>query len=97
MSKITNSARGQLCTVRIPQVCNGNPETTVLAHLSGVRFKHGMGKKCNDLHAAYSCSSCHDAIDGRVKTQFTKDELMLWHLQGVIETQIILIEKELLW
>ena len=34
MSKYTKSARGQACTVRSP-VCNGNPETVVLAHLNG--------------------------------------------------------------
>lgn len=92
MTKITESARGQACTIRIPQICNGNRETTVLAHLSGIRFKHGIGQKVNDIHGAYACSSCHDAVDGRVKTEHGKTELSLWHLQGVIETQIILID-----
>ena len=31
--KIRNSARGQDCALRIPGVCNFNPETTVLAHV----------------------------------------------------------------
>ena len=96
MSKITQSAKGENCTVRIIGCCNGNPETTVLAHLSGIRYKHGTGQKVNDLHGAYCCSSCHDAIDGRVRTSYSKDELKLFHLEGVIETQLRLIEKGLL-
>jgi len=96
MSKITASARGQDCTVRIAGYCNSNSETVVLAHLSGIRYGHGTGKKVNDLHGAYCCSSCHDALDGRVRTNHSKDELKLWHLEGVIETQLKLIEKGLL-
>ncbi|BBI46989.1 hypothetical protein KPSA1B_105772 [Pseudomonas syringae pv. actinidiae] len=33
--KLRASAKGQDCTVRIPAICNYNPETTVLAHLPG--------------------------------------------------------------
>ena len=61
MSKITESARGEECQVRIPGVCNHNPETTVFAHLGG----GGMGAKQPDCEGAYSCSSCHDVVDGR--------------------------------
>jgi hypothetical protein len=96
MSAITKSAQGENCTVRIIGYCNGNPETTVLAHLSGIRYGHGTGQKVNDLHGAYCCSGCHDAIDGRVRTNYTRDELKLSHLEGVIETQLKLIEKGLL-
>jgi hypothetical protein len=96
MSKITQSARGQDCTVRLIG-CNNNSETTVLAHLNGIRFKHGMGKKVNDIHGAWCCSNCHDLLDGRCKTNYyTKQELRLAHLEAVIETQIKLIEKGLI-
>lgn len=96
VSAITKSARGENCTVRIIGYCNSNPETTVLAHISGVRFGHGVGRKVNDIHGAYCCSSCHDALDGRVRTNHTRGQLKLWHLEGVIETQIKLIEKGLM-
>jgi hypothetical protein len=99
MSKITESARGQTCKVRIPMVCNGNNETVVSAHLSGIRFGHGIGKKVLDIHAADCCSSCHDAIDGRsayANLGYTKRDLQLLHLQGVIETQLRLIDEGLL-
>jgi len=96
LSKITKSARGEDCTVRIPGVCNFDQETTVLAHINGVRFGHGVARKANDKHAAYTCSACHDAIDGRVRTEYTTDELRLMHYEGVIETQMKLIEKGLM-
>lgn len=96
MSKIRESAKDEMCTVRIPGVCNFNPETTVLAHISGVRFGHGVGKKSRDIHGAYCCSDCHDVLDGRVKTGIDRDYLDLWHLQAVIETQIKLLQKGLI-
>ncbi len=33
MADLRKAARGRECQVRIPGVCNGNPETTVLAHI----------------------------------------------------------------
>lgn len=61
--KLRDSARGQECTFRIVGVCNGNPETTILCHLPDE--SHGMAKKSDDFCAAFGCSSCHDAVDGR--------------------------------
>lgn len=95
MTAITASAIGESCTVRIPNICNHNVNTVVAAHLSGVRFGHGFGQKVSDLHVAYCCSACHDALDGRTKTEYTKDELKLFHLEAVIETQIKLVKKGL--
>jgi len=92
MSKIRESARGEHCTVRLP-CCNSNTETTVLAHINGIRFKHGTGKKVNDLLGAYCCSSCHDVLDGRVKHNFERDYLKLAHYEGVMETIMKLSEK----
>jgi len=92
MSKIRQSAREEECTVRIIGICNHDPQTTVLAHLGGA----GWGRKQNDIHGAYCCSSCHDAVDGRRKTEYDKDSLKLWHLEGVIRTQTILLEKGLI-
>ena len=66
MSKIRKSARGQECQVRLPGICNGNPETTVLAHyrMAGMC---GMGIKPPDFMGAYACSACHDEIDRRTR------------------------------
>lgn len=96
MSKITESAKGEDCTIRMPRVCNHNSETVVLAHINGVRFGHGVAQKVNDFHGAYACSNCHDAVDGRLKTHFSKEQVKLMHLEGVIETQMKLKQKGLM-
>ena len=62
--KARRSARGEECTFQIVGVCNFNEETVVLCHLPDET--KGMGKKSDDISAAYGCSSCHDVIDGRV-------------------------------
>lgn len=81
--KLRNSARGQDCNIRIPGVCNFNPETTVLCHVG----KSGMGQKPNDYHATFGCSACHDAIDGRSKTDWHKEELEAMANDGMKRTQ----------
>lgn len=93
MSKQTKSAKGKQCTIRMPFVCNFDDATTVLAHLNGIRFGHGVGNKVSDIHGAYSCSACHDAVDGRVTSAYSKIELEHMHLQGVIETQLIMLAE----
>ncbi|HHQ4306214.1 TPA: DUF1364 domain-containing protein [Serratia fonticola] len=82
---LRKAAKGRECTIRVPGVCNFNSETSVLTHyrLAGLC---GMGIKPNDLVAAIGCSSCHDAVDGRVKTEFTREELKLMHAEGVFRT-----------
>lgn len=91
-SKITKSARGEECQVRIPGVCNFNSETTIFAHLNG----GGMGFKQNDIHGAYCCSNCHDVVDLRVKSDYTLNEITIWFYEAVVRTQIILLEKGLI-
>ena len=91
MSKIRRSARGEDCTLRL-EVCNGDSETTVLAHIGHNR---GMGIKCADYFSVYSCSACHDVIDGRVKAKYFYD-LPLEKLRALEETQGILFSKGLL-
>lgn len=83
MSRLRKLARGQACMVRIPGVCNGNDETTVLAHLNG----GGMGMKRHDLHGAWACSDCHSWLDAGYAKNHSRDERDLEHLRGVIRTQ----------
>lgn len=97
MSAITKSAQGENCCIRVPGYCNGNPETTVLAHINGVRFGHGTGQKVAwDGLAAYACSDCHDVVDGRQRSNYSRAELKLMHYEGVFETMLILIKKGLM-
>lgn len=94
-NRITKAARGRDCQVRIPGICNGNPETTVLAHyrLAGT---NGMGCKPNDLQGAWACSDCHDAIDVRSGSEFSIQELRLMHAEGCFRTLDILIREGLI-
>ena len=82
MSKITASANGQECTVRIPGVCTGNSETVVWAHANGSAAGKGIGMKSPDLLGAYACQACHDCYDRRTplpKGECREDiELAFW-------------------
>ena len=95
MSKIRESAKGQNCTVRLVGICNHNPETVVLAHYR-MAGTCGMGMKPSDIQAAYACDICHSAVDGRLKTDLSRDELQTAFAEGVMRTQQILIKQGLL-
>lgn len=71
--------------VRLPGVCNHDPETTVLAHyrLAGTC---GTGIKPNDEQAAWACSACHDECDRRTR-HLDADYVRLCHAEGVMRTQ----------
>ena len=70
MSKLRKSARGQMCTVRIPFVCNHDSRTTVLAHVGSF----GSAKRNHDDVAVYACSDCHAAIDMRDNNYFLSND-----------------------
>ena len=95
MSKIRKSARGQQCQIRLAGICNHNPETVVLAHYR-MAGTCGIGMKPSDIQAAYACSRCHDASDGRLKTDLSPDEIQTAFAEGVMRTQQILIKQGLL-
>lgn len=91
--KLTTLARGQGCTVRGP-TCNGNRETTVSAHFRSHRLGAGIGIKPPDLFCAFSCSSCHDWIDGRTNVAgLTREDARHYHVLGVMETQKWLLDN----
>jgi hypothetical protein len=95
VSKLTQSARGQQCQIRIPGWCNHNPETTVLAHAGGSAAGKGIGMKANDLLSAYACSTCHDIYDRRQPVDIPRVEVDLMFHQGHMRTLRIFIEKGL--
>jgi len=73
--RLLNQTRGRHCTIRIPGVCNGNPETVVAAHSNQLQHGKGMGIKAHDCYAAWACSSCHAQIDqGNKLSRQEKDE-----------------------
>jgi hypothetical protein len=79
---IRRSAQGQACTLRL-ECCNGNRETTVLAHIRGAAWC-GTGLKPHDLLSLYACSSCHDAMDGRAKDECTADDILRAHCETLL-------------
>ena len=92
-SKYTRAARGQPCLVRIPSICNHNPETTVFAHLNG----GGMGAKHRDIFGAFACSDCHQWLDsGYVQEDTARWARDAMHYEGMVRTQNWLIEHGIL-
>lgn len=81
--------------VRLPDICNHNPETTVLAHIRMAGLS-GMGIKADDLLGAWACSSCHDAIDRRSHTDLDRDYVRLAHLEGMARTIAQLRKEDLI-
>lgn len=95
MTDLRKLARGKDCMVRLPGICNGNPETTVLAHLrmAGVT---GMGIKAPDVLGAWCCSSCHDAVDRRSEKDLEREYLRLAFCEGIMRTQAKLVAEGVL-
>lgn len=93
--KITKSARGESCTLRIQGVCNYSNETTVFAHIEGNK---GTGSKNHDLFGVYCCSSCHDWLDGRNNNGIGHRSMggYMAKLRALQETQIKLYNKGLI-
>ena len=90
MSKLTKSAEGKVCQLRL-EGCLPGTETVVAAHLGG----GGMAAKVSDLHIMYACMNCHDLFDGRkqAKPPYEKEWLELQGHRAVICTQKIMIRE----
>ena len=89
LRRIREFAKGRPCQFRVPGICNGNPETSVWAHVprGGIA---GMGQKAPDICGGIACSDCHDYIDGRSSrlpaTECHRDTLIL---DGVLRSQAL--------
>lgn len=59
----TEVARGMPCCLNVPDVCNGNPETSVWCHSNSAEDGKGMSAKADDFAGAIGCSDCHRWID----------------------------------
>lgn len=92
---LRKEAKGRECQVRIPNVCNGNSETVVLAHLNNKRlFGVGVGQKVPDIFGAWACSACHAAVDESLYTTQCYDALRLLHYERVFRTMNILLKED---
>lgn len=83
--QLLDLARDRHCTVGSP-ICNRNPETTVTAH--NPFGDRGTGTKCSDADSCWSCSACHDFLDGRVRVDgFGPDDRRFYFQRGKTLTQ----------
>lgn len=101
IQKIRDSARGQECTINSPW-CNYNPETVVFAHY-GEPGEKGTALKPDDTSGAYSCSRCHDWLDGRAyqgnshQERVEDEDRKEWYwFRGMRRTWRLLIENGVL-
>jgi hypothetical protein len=87
MSKITESARDEQCSLRVSNECQDG-ETVVLCHLNS--NYRGVGIKSPDIFGVYGCYSCHQLLD-KGEVDYSDQ------LRGLQETQMKLVEKGLLY
>lgn len=99
--KITRSANGEACTMRIPGVCqyvkNGDTSTTVFCHISVFSPIKGTGNKTHDIHGYYACHACHQWQEfGYKEAGRSKTQVLVEMFRAMIETQHLLIQKNLI-
>lgn len=94
MSKLRKFAKGEQCTLQIHPYCNGDSDTSVLCHLPS--DGQGLAIKSPDWWSAVGCSTCHDVIDGRLKTDLDDSEVKACMIRGLYRTHLLFIEKGLL-
>lgn len=90
---LRKEAKGRQCQVRLPSICNYNPETVTLHHIKMAGLT-GTGMKANDLLGTWICSECHRAVHHTLKTDLSRDEIRVYELEGVMRTINTLIEEE---
>jgi hypothetical protein len=93
--KYLAAAKGQPCSLRIVGVCNGDPETTVPAHILD---RHaGRGIKASDISVADACSSCHAKFDGQAGEPLSHEDWLFYALRGLQETLENRIERGIIF
>lgn len=92
MSKITSSANGKRCQIRLPGVCTDSTNV-VWCHAIGQAAGKGIGMKVPDLLGAYGCEECHSVVDRRkFVNHLTRMEIEHAFYEGVMRSQRILID-----
>lgn len=93
MSRITESARGEMCCIRLAGICTFNRAETVWAHGNGSAAGKGIGMKAHDLLGAYACAACHDVYDRRVPCDLPRPVVEVAFHEGHQRSILLLIEK----
>ena len=82
--KIMQAAKGQACTLAIPNVCNFDPETVVFCHHND--GTGGSNRLTGPLTGGFGCAVCHDVIDGRINIGVSRIELESYMRLSMIRT-----------
>lgn len=64
---IRESARGELCLMRLPGVCTFGPDTVIWSHCRFGAGGKGKSLKAVDLAGAYTCTACDAVYDGQLQ------------------------------
>jgi hypothetical protein len=93
VTNLRKLAEGQDCKLRFPHYCNRDSTTVVLCHL-----KRGWcgSIKPPDIVAVYGCSTCHDIVDGRMQTDWTREEIDSMILYALCEQLAYYAKEEIL-
>ena len=82
--RLEKLARNQPCYLRLPTICNGNSETTVLCHIRRGNVG-GTSIKPSPVCAVPMCFDCHNAYDSRTRTSYSRDELDSEALRALVQ------------
>lgn len=88
MQKLRDAARGQDCLLQVPNVCNGDPDTTVLCHVPS-HVNKGANFKPDDCLGVDGCSACHDFIDGRTHINGTTRQDRMEIFNNAFQKQVV--------
>ena len=91
--KITQSARGEACTMFSP-VCNGGgDDATVFCHSNDSVAGKGGSQKADDIFGFFGCSACHSWFDHKQAASWILNE---YEKKAVYRTQRRLIDMGLI-
>ena len=91
MTDLTKLARGKPCMIRLPGICNRDPETTVPCHVRMIDVS-GAGLKAPDIFIAFGCAACHAVVDGHARSTLTYEQRRLALLEAWVHTLLWLTE-----
>jgi hypothetical protein len=97
-TRITKSANGEECLVRIPGICTGDPATTIWSHARWGAAGRGRGIKAVDLAGTYCCTACDAVFDGQRNPPdgYTRDMVDADWCMGHFRSLVRLGEKGLI-
>ena len=83
--RLLDLARGMPCLMRMPGICNRDPETTVAAHSNSRAHGKAGARKADDQYSVWSCHACHTWLDQGPAPRAQKDAaFMRAHLDQVL-------------